>query len=89
MFTSPASARCRRAKTAPHSPIEQPAAPYGATAITGASGYQGLTAEERTEAVALGRRVAEVASWLRAGRQEVAARQQQRQEAAQRYDPSA
>lgn len=69
--------------------LEQPAAPYGATAITGASGYQGLTAEERTEAVALGRRVAEVASWLRAGRQVVAARQQQRQEAAQRYDPSA
>jgi NAD(P)H dehydrogenase (quinone) len=69
--------------------LEQPAAPYGATAITGASGYQGLTTEERAEALALGQRVAEVASWLRAGRQVVAAWQQQRQDATQRYDPSA
>jgi NAD(P)H dehydrogenase (quinone) len=70
--------------------LEQPAAPYGATAITGASGYQGLTAEERAEALALGQRVAEVATWVRAGQQQAAARaQQQRQAASQHYDPSA
>ena len=70
--------------------LEQPTAPYGPTAITGASGYQGLSAEERAEAVALGQRVAEVATWLRDGRQQATMRQRlQRQEAVQHYDPSA
>lgn len=73
-----------------HRPIlEQPAAPYGATAITGATGYQGLTTEERAEARALGQRVAEVTRWLRAGKQQVSALEQLRQTAGQRYDPSA
>ena len=48
--------------------LEQPDAPYGATAITGSSGNRGPTEGETAEARALGRRVAEVAAWLRAGR---------------------
>jgi NAD(P)H dehydrogenase (quinone) len=45
-----------------------PAAPYGATAIAGATGDQPPTAEEEAAARELGLRVARVASVLRAGR---------------------
>jgi NAD(P)H dehydrogenase (quinone) len=48
--------------------LEQPAAPYGATAITGPQGQRGLTDDESGEARTLGQRLAEVATWLRAGR---------------------
>lgn len=47
--------------------LEQPAAPYGATAITGPSGYRGLNAQEQDEARFLGERVATIAGWLRIG----------------------
>ncbi len=48
--------------------LEQEGAPYGATAITGPRGQRGLTAEEVDEARYLGQRIAEVGTWLRAGR---------------------
>lgn len=47
--------------------LEQPAAPYGATAITGPSGHRDLSAQEREEARYLGERVATIAGWLRVG----------------------
>jgi multimeric flavodoxin WrbA len=50
--------------------LENPAAPYGATAVTGASGDRLPTALEQGDARALGTRVALVASWLRVGRTE-------------------
>jgi NAD(P)H dehydrogenase (quinone) len=43
-------------------------APYGATAIAGPAGNQPPTEAEQEEARALGRRVAEVAAWVRWGR---------------------
>jgi len=49
--------------------LEQPAAPYGATAITGPKGNRGLSDDEIGEARDLGQRLAEVATWLRTGRQ--------------------
>jgi NAD(P)H dehydrogenase (quinone) len=45
-----------------------PAAPYGATAIAGATGDEAPTAEEEAAARELGMRVARIASVLRAGR---------------------
>ena len=45
-------------------------APYGATAIAGPSGDRQPSEDEREEARGLGRRVAEVASWIRWGRAE-------------------
>src|SRR3954447_9403506 len=48
--------------------LEQPAAPYGATAITGPQGQRGLEEDEIGEARDLGQRLAEVGIWLRAGR---------------------
>jgi NAD(P)H dehydrogenase (quinone) len=50
--------------------LSNPAAPYGATAITGASGDDLPTAEEREAARSLGVRVARVASWVSLGRTE-------------------
>ena len=44
--------------------LEQGAAPYGATAITGPEGHRGLSVEEEEEARDLGQRIAEVAAWL-------------------------
>jgi NAD(P)H dehydrogenase (quinone) len=71
--------------------LEQPSAPYGATAITGPSGYRELSAQEQEEARYLGERVATIAGRLRAGWQtEVAARQDSLLESsAQPFDPSA
>ncbi len=48
--------------------LEQGAAPYGATAITGPEGHRGLSEEEASEARDLGQRLATVGGWLRAGR---------------------
>jgi NAD(P)H dehydrogenase (quinone) len=48
--------------------LENPAAPYGATTVTGPTGDRPATAEEEQQARALGRRVAEVASWAKLGR---------------------
>ena len=50
--------------------LENDAAPYGATAITGATGNRILTEAELEGARALGQRVAEVATWLAWGRTE-------------------
>ena len=50
--------------------LENDAAPYGATAITGAEGNRIPTEIEREGARALGQRVAEVATWLAWGRTE-------------------
>lgn len=71
--------------------LEQPSAPYGATAITGPSGHRELSAQEQDEARYLGERVATIAGRLRAGWQaEVAARQDRLLESsAQPFDPSA
>lgn len=70
--------------------LEHPAAPYGATAITGPEGNRGLSAAEEDEARYLGRRVAEVATWLRDGRREGTPHLRERSmEEGQRYDPSA
>jgi hypothetical protein len=82
-----ASSRSRTARLRDADPAD---APRDAGGDAAASGYQGLTTAERTEALALGQRVAEVATWVRAGQQQAAARaQQQRQAASQHYDPSA
>jgi NAD(P)H dehydrogenase (quinone) len=48
--------------------LEDPSAPYGATAITGATGEGGPIEAERVAARALGQRVAEVAIWYTKGR---------------------
>ena len=70
--------------------LEQPDAPYGATAITGPGGNRGLTEGETGEARALWRRVAEVATWLRAGRTLENARLHGAEAAqSRRFDPSA
>jgi NAD(P)H dehydrogenase (quinone) len=50
--------------------LGNPAAPYGATAITGASGDDLPTAQEQEAARALGVRVAHVATWVSLGRTE-------------------
>jgi NAD(P)H dehydrogenase (quinone) len=50
--------------------LENDAAPYGATAITGAAGNRTPTETELEGARALGQRVAEVATWLAWGRTE-------------------
>jgi NAD(P)H dehydrogenase (quinone) len=50
--------------------LSNPAAPYGATAITGASGDDLPTADEQEAARALGVRVARVATWVSLGRTE-------------------
>lgn len=50
--------------------LENDAAPYGATAITGATGNRIPTEIEMEGARALGQRVAEVATWLAWGRTE-------------------
>jgi NAD(P)H dehydrogenase (quinone) len=47
--------------------LANPAAPYGATAIAGASGDEQLTAEDKIAARELGIRVARIAGVLRAG----------------------
>jgi NAD(P)H dehydrogenase (quinone) len=48
--------------------LEQPTAPYGATAIIGPGDPPVLTAETRQEARYLGQHVAEMGVWLREGR---------------------
>jgi NAD(P)H dehydrogenase (quinone) len=48
--------------------LEHPAAPYGATAVTGASADHMPTVMEQDAARALGQRVARLATWLRLGR---------------------
>lgn len=48
--------------------LSNPAAPYGATAVTGAGGDSMPSAEEQDEARALGARVARIASWVSLGR---------------------
>jgi NAD(P)H dehydrogenase (quinone) len=48
--------------------LEQDVAPYGATAIAGADGTRLPDAHEQEQALALGRRVAEVTIWLHVGR---------------------
>ncbi len=50
--------------------LEHEAAPYGATAISGAEGDSFPTESERAEARALGKQVAEVTIWMRRGRTE-------------------
>jgi len=70
--------------------LEHQAAPYGATAITGASGPHGLSEQEAEEARYLGQRVATFAGWLRAGRHVAAQRQQaQLLTTGTPFDPSA
>ncbi|HLZ26837.1 MAG TPA: NAD(P)H-dependent oxidoreductase [Chloroflexota bacterium] len=54
--------------------LSNPAAPYGATAITGASGDASPTPEEQAAARALGERVARVATWVSLGRSAQTAR---------------
>jgi len=50
--------------------LSNPAAPYGATAITGASGDDLPTTEEQEAARAMGERVARIATWVSLGRAE-------------------
>lgn len=50
--------------------LEDPAAPYGATVVTGPKGAHMPDEQEAEEARALGQRVALVATWLAHGRQE-------------------
>ena len=70
--------------------LEHQAAPYGATAVSGPTGNRGLSEGEAEEARHLGRRVAEVAAWLRLGRREAAGRLRERElEEGSPYDPSA
>jgi NAD(P)H dehydrogenase (quinone) len=73
--------------------LESQGSPYGATAISGPDGDRPPDQIEREAARALGRQVAEVATWLRWGRQrwERQAREQQRttKAAPGRFDPSA
>lgn len=70
--------------------LEQPSAPYGATAITGPQGQRGLSEQEIAEGRYLGQRVATIAGWLRAGRR-VGVQQQQAQllSSGKPFDPSA
>lgn len=70
--------------------LEQPNAPYGATAISGATGRHQLSEAEVEEARHLGARVATIAGWLRAGRQvAIDRRQEQLLTSSQPFDPSA
>ncbi len=71
--------------------LEQEAAPYGATAVTGPTGNRGLTDREREEARHLGERAATIATWLRLGRGEGERRRREEGLAALRrgFDPSA
>lgn len=70
--------------------LEHQAAPYGATAITGAGRAHTLSAQEAEEARFLGKRVATLATWLRLGRQAAAQRQQALLLASgEPFDPSA
>jgi len=48
--------------------LENPSAPYGATAIAGATGASTLTSAEQDGAQALGERVARTTVWLQMGR---------------------
>ena len=48
--------------------LDNPSAPYGATAITGPGGDRPASSEELGSARTLGARVARVASWVRIGR---------------------
>jgi NAD(P)H dehydrogenase (quinone) len=50
--------------------LENPAAPYGATAVAGATGDHLPTEAEQAAARALGERVARITTWLRSGRTE-------------------
>jgi NAD(P)H dehydrogenase (quinone) len=50
--------------------LEDPSAPYGATAVTGVGEPHGLAEAEREEARRLGQRVAERAAWVAIGRLE-------------------
>jgi NAD(P)H dehydrogenase (quinone) len=70
--------------------LEQPTAPYGATAITGPEGQRGLSEQEIAEGRFLGQRVATIAGWLRAGRQSGVQQQQaQLLTTGKPFDPSA
>jgi NAD(P)H dehydrogenase (quinone) len=70
--------------------LEHQAAPYGATAITGPTGQRGPSEGEAEEARYLGRRVATLAAWLRAGRQLGAQREQEQLlTTGKPFDPSA
>lgn len=70
--------------------LEHPAAPYGATAVVGPAGNRGPSAAEEEEARYLGRRVAEVATWVRDGRRAGTTHlREQSAEAGRSYDPSA
>lgn len=70
--------------------LEHQAAPYGATAVTGAAGPHHLSDQEAEEARFLGQRVATLAGWLRAG-QRIAAQRRQEQllTTGKPFDPSA
>ena len=48
--------------------LENPAAPYGATAISGPTGDQPLSPDDESAAKALGERVAHITTWLTWGR---------------------
>jgi NAD(P)H dehydrogenase (quinone) len=48
--------------------LENPSAPYGATAISGAQGNEPPSAEDLRSARALGTRVAQVAGWIQSGK---------------------
>lgn len=74
-----------------HGPIlEHGAAPYGPTAITGPSGQHALSTDEIAEAQALGQRIAEIAWFVRTGRQIEAERlHAARHTSSTRFDPSA
>jgi NAD(P)H dehydrogenase (quinone) len=63
--------------------LENPAAPYGATAIAGAGGDGQPSAAEQDAARALGVRVAHVAAWVRLGRTEWEKRQEPRRSVAE------
>jgi NAD(P)H dehydrogenase (quinone) len=73
--------------------LEDQGSPYGATAISGPDGDRQPDALEQQAARALGRQVAEVASWLRWGRREWDRLQMAEQRAAASpagpFDPSA
>jgi NAD(P)H dehydrogenase (quinone) len=70
--------------------LEHQAAPYGATAVTGPRGQHSPSEREVEEARYLGRRVATLAGWLRAGQQLGAQRQKdQLLTTGKPFDPSA
>jgi NAD(P)H dehydrogenase (quinone) len=65
------------------------AAPYGATAISGAGGDRGPSVREQEAARALGERVARVASWVVAGRLNLARVEAGAPAPSRGFDPSA